>query len=966
VSTFFYDEQLRRYILQFLRIFSDYSIEIPPDENGTRVQKRVPIRYGDMQRQVAQILKENSENVTLSAPAMSGYITGIDLASDRRQDPMNVNPVRAMERVYDKETGLYESDLGNRYTIERYMPVPYNLTMNLDIWTTNTTDKFQLWEQIMVVFPPSVQIQINDNPLDWSAITEIELIDMNFSSRGVPQGSVSANDFSTFTFKVPIWINAPSKVKRQTIIEQIVTSVYDVDINSIDTDIFDPLHSAFSELDQTIVSPGNYRIDVSAIDSTTSRIELLDEYGASDATLSWQSLFAAYGAIDPATTTLTLKSNDDIETTSGDVLGSLEVSPTEQNIATFVVDQDTLPSTIGSGAVTDIINPSVSFPGGTLPIAATGQRYLLLTNEQDGGGESLIANDGQGNNPWGSITAFENDIIEYNGTNWFVSLDGATVSTPQYVVNIADSQHYKFDDDEWIFTYLGTFNPGFWRVNTSPVSIAIDPPQIDAPTARTSISGSSIYDEQIRRYILQFLRIFADLKIETPPDENNIQAQKRVPIRYGDMQRQVAQILKENSENVTLSAPALSGYITSIGLASDRRQDPMNVNPVRAIERTYNTQTGLYEPTQGNRYTIERYMPVPYTLTMNLDLWTTNTTDKFQLWEQIMVVFNSSVQLQTNDNPLDWGSITEIELADMNWSSRGVPQGSVSANDFSTFTFKVPIWISPPAKVKQQTLIEQIVTSIYDVDISSIDTDIFNPIHSAFNSLEQVIVSPGNYRIDASAIDSTISRIELLDEYGNSNSQLSWGSLFAAYSTIDPITTTLILKSGDNIEETAGDILGTLEISNTEQNIATFVIDADTLPTTIGSGPVTDLINPSVSFPGGLLPAATTGQRYLLLTNEQDGGNESLIADDGHGNNPWGNLTAFENDIIEYDGTNWVVSFDALTVSAPQYVVNVSDLQHYKFDGDQWIFTYLGTFNPGFWRVALTSELPPIQIGEIT
>ena len=466
MATFFYDEQLRRYILQFLRIFSNYSIEIPPDENGIRVQKRVPIRYGDMQRQVAQILKENSENVTLSAPAMSGYISSIDISNDRRQDPSNVTPTRAMERVYNKETGLYESELGNRYTIERYMPVPYNLTMTLDIWTTNTTDKMQLWEQILVVFNPSVQLQTNDNPLDWSSITEVELTDMNWSSRGVPQGAASVNDFSTFTFKMLIWINAPAKVKRQTLIEQIVTSIYDTDVSSINIDrIFDPIGSVFNDISQIIISPGNYRIDVSAIDATTSRIKLLDEYGEIDATLSWESLFAAYGTIDPARTTLTLKTDDDIEDILGDILGTLEVSDTEQNIATFVVDADTLPTTIGSGAVTDLINPSVSFPGGTLPAAAAGQRYLLLTNKQDGGGESLIAQDAEGNNPWGGLTAHVNDIIEYDGTSWFISFSAVDVTAPQYVVNSKDSQHYKFDGDEWVFTMLGVFNPGFWRIS---------------------------------------------------------------------------------------------------------------------------------------------------------------------------------------------------------------------------------------------------------------------------------------------------------------------------------------------------------------------------------------------------------------------------------------------------------------------------------------------------------------------
>ena len=468
MPTFFYDEQIRRYILQFLRIFADFYIELPPDESGIRVQKRVPVRYGDMSRMVAQILRDNSQNTSLSAPAMAGYITAIDLDPTRRQDTTNVNPVRAIERTYNESTGLYEQTQGNRYMIERYMPVPYSMTMNLDIWTTNTTDKLQLWEQIQAVFNPTIQINTNDNPLDWSSITEIEMTAMNWSSRGIPVGTDSNNDFSTFTFKVPIWINPPAKVKRQRIIEQIVASVKDLDVDSISTEgIFDPLSSAFPDLEQTIISPGNYRIDVSAIDSTSSRVELLNEYGASDPTLNWESLFAAYGTIDPERSVLTLKSEDDIEDSSGDILGSIEVSTTEQNIATFVVDQDTLPTTIGSGAVTDIIDPSASYPGDGLPAAALGQRYLLLSNGKNAPDEPVIAQNSQGINPWGNVVAYENDIIEWNGTSWFVSFDASEVQTAQYVVNTADAQHYKFDGTEWIYTYLGTFNPGYWRITLS-------------------------------------------------------------------------------------------------------------------------------------------------------------------------------------------------------------------------------------------------------------------------------------------------------------------------------------------------------------------------------------------------------------------------------------------------------------------------------------------------------------------
>jgi len=417
---------------------------------------------------VAQILRNNDQNTSVAAPMMSGYITAIDMAADRRQDPSNVNPVRAIERKFNNETGLYEERLGNRYTVERHMPVPINLSMNLDVWTTNTTDKLQLWEQIMVIFNPSVQLQTNDNPLDWSSVTEVEMVNTNWSSRGVPQGTDTQNDFASFSFKITAWINPPAKVKRQSIIEQIVMNInHGGDIGSINTDrIFDPLGSldTFQELEKVIVTPGNYRIDVSSINSTTSRVELLNEYGQSDSTLAWSNLFAAYGNIDPDTTTLTLKTEDDIENDTGDIIGSLEVSSTEQNVATFVVDSDTLPTTIGTGPITNIVNPSVNYPGdGTLPVAATGQRYLLLSNNADFDGEPVISVEADG--PWGTVEAYENDIIEYNGAEWIVSFNSSEVTVSQYVVNLSDSQHYRFDGEQWVYTYLAEYNPGYWRVS---------------------------------------------------------------------------------------------------------------------------------------------------------------------------------------------------------------------------------------------------------------------------------------------------------------------------------------------------------------------------------------------------------------------------------------------------------------------------------------------------------------------
>ena len=54
---FFYDGQIRRYVTQFMRIFIGFKYQA-----GDGTQKSVPVMYGDLTRQVASIIKDNSEN----------------------------------------------------------------------------------------------------------------------------------------------------------------------------------------------------------------------------------------------------------------------------------------------------------------------------------------------------------------------------------------------------------------------------------------------------------------------------------------------------------------------------------------------------------------------------------------------------------------------------------------------------------------------------------------------------------------------------------------------------------------------------------------------------------------------------------------------------------------------------------------------------------------------------------------
>ena len=53
------------------------------------------------------------------------------------------------QKKYNPTTQTFSNDPGNAFTVERHMPVPYNLQYNVDIWTSNTEQKLQLLEQIL-------------------------------------------------------------------------------------------------------------------------------------------------------------------------------------------------------------------------------------------------------------------------------------------------------------------------------------------------------------------------------------------------------------------------------------------------------------------------------------------------------------------------------------------------------------------------------------------------------------------------------------------------------------------------------------------------------------------------------------------------------------------------------------------------------------------------------------------------
>lgn len=255
LQQFFYDSQIRRYIIQFIRMVSNFQVEFGKDRSGAIALQRVPVIYGDGSRQVETIIKQNSENIMNAVPAMAVYVSSLTYDRARVQNPTYVSKLNVRERYYDPSTGNFSTTQGDVLTIDRLMPVPYLLTLKLDIWTSNTEQKLQLLEQICVLFNPSLEIQSTDNYIDWTSLTYVTLTDVSWRSYTVPVGTENPIDIASLTFEIPIFISSPALVRKLGVVQKIIANIFDGSGN-----INDAIYNEEKLLSRQYYTPLNYGV----------------------------------------------------------------------------------------------------------------------------------------------------------------------------------------------------------------------------------------------------------------------------------------------------------------------------------------------------------------------------------------------------------------------------------------------------------------------------------------------------------------------------------------------------------------------------------------------------------------------------------------------------------------------------------------------------------------------------------
>ena len=480
----FYDGQIRRYITQLIRLFSNFSYK---DGDGKIIQ--VPVMYGDITRQVGHILRDNSENKIPSAPRMAVYVTGLEQDRTRTSDSSFTSKVHIRERAYDSENKEYLNTQGKNYTVERIMPSPYTLQVNVDIWSTNTDQKLQIMEQLLMLFNPSLEIQTTDNYVDWSSLTTVELTAMNFSSRAIPIGTESEIDVAQLSFSTPIYINLPAKVKKLGVITSVVMSIFDESAGTINLGTSIPELKAFSDSLEELpamnkqedrVQRNGITVGVSTYKDydiiVMNNIAQIVDRGIAGS-VRWPTLIEALpGQYRAGLSQLQLqRATLPGEAGGMSVNGSVTINSLDETQLIIVWDEDTIPTNTNlnspagrnnTGSIDFIIDPGKYNPT-TAKVA--GLRLLLL------GAINTSSNVGQagydGPDAWknadnSDFVAGENDIVEWDGSAWHVVFDASsdTGTTTKYVTNLNTGVQYRWTGTEWILSFEGEYRKGTWRL----------------------------------------------------------------------------------------------------------------------------------------------------------------------------------------------------------------------------------------------------------------------------------------------------------------------------------------------------------------------------------------------------------------------------------------------------------------------------------------------------------------------
>lgn len=225
-SSYYYAKQLRDYNLQFMAIFEGLQVAVGASDTAESRLISVPVHYAYPDRVVASILAENTQNKPIRLPCMSAMMTNMSL------DEAAMHGTAFERRIsYVPVGGVVPDDIS---VIHQRMPVPYKLEFELNMFASNMDQMFQMMEQILMIFCPSIDIERSDAIFDWCRLSKVTLTNVRMENN-YPSGTDRRVIQTMLVFEMTSWLSAPGDV-RKDFVEKIYMRVGAVtgDLDNVD------------------------------------------------------------------------------------------------------------------------------------------------------------------------------------------------------------------------------------------------------------------------------------------------------------------------------------------------------------------------------------------------------------------------------------------------------------------------------------------------------------------------------------------------------------------------------------------------------------------------------------------------------------------------------------------------------------------------------------------------------------
>jgi hypothetical protein len=172
-----------------------------------------------------------------------------------------------------------------------------------------------------------------------------------------------------------------------------------------------------------------------------------------------------------------------------------------------------------------------------------------------------------------------------------------------------------------------------------------------------------------------------------------------------------------------------------------------------------------------------------------------------------------------------------------------------------------------------------------------------------------------------------------------------WRNLVNVYGNLTNGSSQIKFELSD-----ADEIVGTIAYNPVDDTVLLWTPDIDTLPSNT-LAPINAIIDPYSSRPNKDLQELVNGTRYLLVNDYiSPDGEQPTYNWNGADDTP---LEAYANDIIQYNGQHWIVSFDSGNTPVVNYVTNMTTGVQYRWSSTTWSKSYEGFYEAGKWQLIL-------------